>query len=981
MLRKIILPLFVLFCVGSGGFVSAQECNPPAITANAQIYNIFSPEQEMILGDLNHQQMAGDLRFIQDEKLLAYVREIGARLVRHLPNTGLKFQFFIIDIPTANAFNTPGGYVFLSRKLIAFTKTEDELAGVMAHELGHATVHHGASDMSQLFKKILNVTQLGDRKDITEKFNLLLERERTKSVSQSEDHESAQQLEADRIGLFAMVAAGYDPNAFTDFFSRLVEEKAKSGNWFTNIFGNSSPTQKRLREMVKAVELLPTACREKRGDNASQAYLNWQADVVSFRESRIAEELPGMLWKKELSPQLKSDISHFAISDDGTYFLTQDDFAITVIKRDPLKILFQIPTTDARPATFTPDGLNVVFVTEGLRFEKWSIADAKAVEIRELVVRRDCWEHKLSPDGKYLACVDYSLGLNLLETQSGKKVWEKKQFYSLNFFEYLGWVTALSKLDEDSEYNRFFHLEFSPDSHYLLVSRSSKFRFRFTIDMMTADQTEDTMLALDLSTLKPVTTGGDLKKATRRPFIFVSPDKILAMMPANVQDGGIFSFPQGKRLAKFPLFATELERTGNPNYVVLKPLSNAPMGFFDLTKGTIVSGMNKADATLWNDLMFFELASGSVSVSKVEYKEEDKVLHSTRVGTIDIPVGSMNRLYAASISDDLHWLAASSKSRGAIWDLSSGERKIHVRGFRGAIVAADGAAIGDFPRLEPVKHSLVWMSAPTDQVSTLREIPEQGSRQYGRFVMFRQSLKAPKIDKQKGKEGEKPPAGIAGDDNDDDESLTHEVKFELRDVVNDKAIWSREFKKEAPRFFFDDYSGRLIFYWDLGSEAGKTRLKEDPTLQERSHQMGNKDDDYLVEVYDAFANKSVGVLLLETGQGSFYIESGFSEGDWLVLRDNNNRVLIYSIKSGELRHRFFGAHAAVNPGGNQVIVENYPGELTVYDLTTGNTQARLRFKTATAFVRFSLDGKKLFVLTAGQVAHAFDVARLTTPNR
>ena len=136
----------------------------------------------MILGDLNHQRMSGDLRFMQDEKLLAYVRQMGDRLTRHLPPTGLKFQFFIIDIPTANAFNTPGGYVFLSRKLIAFTKTEDELAGVMAHELGHAVVHHAARDMSELFKKILNVTQLGDRKDITEKYNLLIERERTKSV-------------------------------------------------------------------------------------------------------------------------------------------------------------------------------------------------------------------------------------------------------------------------------------------------------------------------------------------------------------------------------------------------------------------------------------------------------------------------------------------------------------------------------------------------------------------------------------------------------------------------------------------------------------------------------------------------------------------------------------------------------------------------------------------------------------------------------
>jgi len=974
LLKKIRLPLLFCVCISAAGIVSAQNCNPPAITANSQIYNIFSPEQEMILGDLNRQQMAGDLRFMQDEELLVYVRQIGERLVRHLPPTGLKFQFFIIDIPTANAFNTPGGYVFLSRKLIAFTKTEDELAGVMAHELGHATVHHSAGDMSQLFKKILNVTQLGDRKDVTEKFNLLLERARTKSVSQSSDHESDQQLEADRIGLFAMVAAGYDPNAFSDFFSRLVEEKAKSGNWFTNVFGGSNPTQKRLREMIKVTEELPVPCRENRAANASEQYLKWQADVVSFRQSHIAENLPGLLWKKELSPQLKSDISHFAISNDGTYFLAQDDFAITVVKRDPLKILFQITTTDARPASFTPDGLFVVFGTEGLRFEKWSIADAKPVEVRELVVRRDCWEHEFSPDGKYLACVDYELGLNVLETQSGKRVWEKKEFSTLNVLEYIGWIGAEAEPDDYSKYNNFFNLEFSPDSRYLLASRSNKFRFRFIINAMTADQTEDSLLALDLSTLKPVSTGGDLKKATRRPFIFVSPDKILAMMPANLEGGGIFSFPQGKRLAKFPLSADELKLTGNPNYVVIKPLANAQMGIFDVTKGTIVSGMNKADVTLWNDLMFWELASGSVSISKVNYNESDKVLHSTPIGTIDIPVGSMSRLYAASVSDDMHWLAASSKTRGAMWDLSSGERKVHVRGFRGAIVAADGAAIGDFPKLDPVNHSLVWLSAPTNQVTPLREIPEKGSRQYGRFVMVRQSLKPPKNDKEKekAKEGN---AGVSSDEI-DDESLMREVKFELRDIINDKVIWAREFKKEAPRFFFDDYSGRLIFYWDLGSEAGKARLKEDPALVERSRQMGNKDDDYLVEVYDAFASKSVGVLLLETGKGSFDIESGFSEGDWLVLRDDNNRVLVYSIKTGELRHRFFGAHAAMNPSGNQVIVENYPGELTLYDLNTGNTQARLRFKTSTAFVRFSLDGKKMFVLTAGQVAHAFDVTRL-----
>lgn len=976
--KNTILSLFLFCCLATVSVAAyAQDCNPPAITANSQNYNIFSPEQEMILGELNYQRMAGETRYLQDEKLLAYLRQIGERLVRHMPATGLKFQFFIIDIPTANAFNTPGGYVFISRKLIAFTKTEDELAGVMAHELGHAIVRHSASDMSELFKKILNVTQLGDRKDITEKFNLLIERERTKSVSRSSNHESAQQLEADRLGLFAMVAAGYDPNAFSEFFSRLTEAKARSGNWFTSIFGGSSPAEKRLSEMIKATELLPAACRENRRANASQDYLGWQAAVVSFRQSEVAEELPGLLWKRELTPQLTSDIWHLDIASDGKYFLAQDDFGITVVQRDPLKVAFQIQTTDARPAEFTPDGRYLMFGTESMRFEKWSIAEAKAVEVRELVIRRDCLEQQFSPDGKYLACIDVDLGLSVLETETGKRVFQKKDFARLGIFELLMWLVDRVDDDDSSHGNLLFNFQFSPDSRYLIATRSSRYRVAIFFNSRAIDETADRQVVLDLSTFKPLSASGDLKKATRRSFIFLSPDKLLATMPGNVEEAGIFTFPQGQRIAKFALAATDMKLTANPNYVLIKSSYSNQVSFFDLSRGELTGGFNKANVALWNDVLISELTSGNVALYNAKFSPETKTLRSIPIGKLEIPVGSMGRVYAASVSDNMQWLVVSSKTRGAIWDLASGERKMHVRGFRGAIVDTKGMAIGDFPKLEPVNHSLVFLNAPNNQAEPLREIPERGARQYGRFVLVRRSLKALKAiesQKEKGKGKDENDQAVSEDSG---ESLAREVRFELRDVVNDKVIWTKDFQKEAPGYFFDDYSGRLIFYWNLGSEAGKARLKEDPALVERARQLGNKNDDYVVEVFDAFQNKSAGALLLETGKGSFDIKYSFCEGDWLVLRDDNNRVLIYSLKDGDLRHRFFGATAAMNPSRNQVVVENYPGELTIYDLANGNPQARLRFKQSAAFVRFSLDGKKLMVLTAGQVAYAFDVDKLS----
>jgi len=960
-LARIVL-LFSI-CVFGPHASKAQDCSPPQITANSNAYNIFSPEQEMVLGDLTYQRMSGDLRFVHDPELVAYVTNIGEKLIKHLPPTGLKYKFFIIDIPEANAFNIPGGYVFVSRKLIGFANNEDELAGVLAHELGHAVVRHAATDFSDLLKRILNVTKVGDRKDVAEKYNLVIERRRTKEAPRRAGHESEQQLEADRIGLFAMVAAGYDPNSFASFFGRLVESKAKGGGWFSDIFSKPKPEEKRLAEMIKATEQFPMACRDKRNVSASEAFLKWQADVVSTREVNRKEELPALLWKRELTPKLRSDITHFAVSPDGNYFLAQDDFSITVIQRKPLSVAFQIPVPEAKEASFTPDGQFVVFGTESLRYEKWSVAGKKPVEVRELVVRRDCLEHEFSPDGKYLACIDNAINLNLVDTQTGKKIWEKKEFYRLTFFEYLIWRGTQARVDQErGVQSRFFYIEFSPDSRLMAVSRSNKARFVFKVDAMVVDESENTLLALDLTSLKNLNVGGELKKVTRRSFLFLDSNRILGMSSSKAEDSGVFSFPEGKRLARFALGADELKATGNPNYIIVKPLANAKLGVFDISRNALVGAMNKNDIMLWNDLMLLEGVSGKVLISETHYDEATKMLKGKEVESIEIPVSAIGELQAAEVSDNLQWLAVSSQTRGALWDLNSGERKMFVRGFRGAVMGNDGGAIGDFPKLEPVNHSLVLLNPTNNTTAAFREIPEKGSRQHGRFVLIRQSLK------NLGKD--KPTTDST------DPSLTREVRIELRDIISDKVIWSQNYPKDAPGIFFDEFSGRLIFYWALGSELGKARLKEDPALAKRSREMGNKDDDYLLEVFDAFAAKSLGTVLLETGKGSFDIETGHSEGNWLVLHDSGNRILAFGINDGSLRHRFFGAHVSINPAKDQIVVENYPGELTMYDLSTGDSLARLVFRHGAAFVRFSLDGKKLFVLSNDQVAHAFDVEKL-----
>src|SRR5262249_55478210 len=159
------------------------------------------------------------------------------------------------------------------------------------------------------------------------------------------------------------------------------------------------------------------------------------------------------------------------------------------------QVLFQIPAENADEAAFTLDGRFVVFTTKELRYEKWSVAEKNPVEVRELVLRRHCWEYRLSPDGNYVACVDTATRGHILDTKTGQKVWEKKDSFSLNELEYFSWLMSLSRRERGRE--GFFRIQFSPDSRSVVFSRSDRFRFRFRIDTITAAQTEDTAFALD----------------------------------------------------------------------------------------------------------------------------------------------------------------------------------------------------------------------------------------------------------------------------------------------------------------------------------------------------------------------------------------------------------------------------------------------------------------------------------------------------
>src|SRR5579872_613576 len=324
MLHRVALLVFLLAC-SIYGMAQGSECPAPPSDVRSTRPNIFNDTQEMALGDAMAEQIERDIHVLHGP-LNEYLQKIGDRLLRMMPPTQLKFKFQLVNIPAMNAFTIAGGHIYVTRRLVASARSEDELAGVLAHEIGHALSRDPSVDMTYLFQNVLGVNSLGDRKDVYEKFNLLKENIRTKSKALAKidrSHKEEQQLAADNVAIIAIAKAGYNTNAFAEFWDRFAETKGKTGNAFTDFFGATSPESKRLRESQKLAQSIPPDCHGHEPVDDT-AFKNWQADVVENNSANRTEILPGLLNKAALSSPLRNEMHRFRFSPDGRYILAQD---------------------------------------------------------------------------------------------------------------------------------------------------------------------------------------------------------------------------------------------------------------------------------------------------------------------------------------------------------------------------------------------------------------------------------------------------------------------------------------------------------------------------------------------------------------------------------------------------------------------------------------------------------------------------------
>ena len=190
---------------------------------------LISPQEAQDYGAMMLQQMRALDMVVNDPLLDDYINSLGFRLVSNSAKPKDHFAFFIAKDPEINAFSAPGGYIGINSGLIIITRSEDELAAVMAHEIGHITQNHlqrayesAKKDTPLMALVALGAIAAGGAAGGQAAAAALLGGQGM--IMQKEiNFTRKDEAEADRTGIMTLSKAGFDPNAMADFFQRMEE--------------------------------------------------------------------------------------------------------------------------------------------------------------------------------------------------------------------------------------------------------------------------------------------------------------------------------------------------------------------------------------------------------------------------------------------------------------------------------------------------------------------------------------------------------------------------------------------------------------------------------------------------------------------------------------------------------------------------------------------------------------------------------------
>lgn len=248
--------LYTLLIVVTALMLGGCATNP---VSGGKDFVMMSESQEIALGRATDIEVRKQYKVYANPAVQSYVNRVGQRIAVHSHRPNIQYRFTVLDSPEINAFALPGGYVYITRGILAYLNSEAEMAAVLGHEVGHVTARHGVRQQSaaqaanigisiaSIFIPELN-TQLGQ--DLSNLFGGAL------LSGYGREHE----LESDRLGAQYLARTAYDPQAMIRvvgvlknqelFDAEIAKQEGREPRRYHGTFATHPDNDTRLQQVV-----------------------------------------------------------------------------------------------------------------------------------------------------------------------------------------------------------------------------------------------------------------------------------------------------------------------------------------------------------------------------------------------------------------------------------------------------------------------------------------------------------------------------------------------------------------------------------------------------------------------------------------------------------------------------------------------------------------------------------------------------------
>jgi len=238
-------------CAALGAASLLASCATSGI--NQGQFNLISRDEEWQAGQQLERELATKLKLVNDPTAVAYVTQIGRRIVAQTELADAPWTFHIVADPQINAFNIPGGHVYVNTGLIMKAGDAAELAGVMAHEIGHGVARHSTEQMSKMYGVDLGAgLLLGQHAPAMEQLAAQIA-----ETGLAARFSRADEREADQLGVQYMYRAGYDPKGMGRMFQKLLNERKRRPGSVEQFFATHPLEEDRIAQVSRQIHNLP----------------------------------------------------------------------------------------------------------------------------------------------------------------------------------------------------------------------------------------------------------------------------------------------------------------------------------------------------------------------------------------------------------------------------------------------------------------------------------------------------------------------------------------------------------------------------------------------------------------------------------------------------------------------------------------------------------------------------------------------------